>query len=379
MSGEPGATEQPKGVDALTLHPDVYASRSLGRAGNLTAVLDAHQKSNSEFWLGLKDRSVLVRPNIVDPEFPQGCSHPDALKSLLEKLVSSGVSKIDIGDLSAADYYDTHRQTRPQNIYKELVDGLSQRYPQVEIALKDLRELNQVPLTGELSVIDTSSYAALVNLALPKEHGQYYFSGGAKHLMGLVDPSKRREYFHPDLPEGAQLRVHNDPVKSQQIRSTITETDPARANVEYNAKLSAAAESDVDPLIMRSMATFIQATVNHFARKGQPVLTVVDGHETLTGHEHHGVLKKTDFAAVGLNPVAVDISVARHLGLLNQTGYLTNLAHLVRPVIRAGDLPEAPSRRLRRVATNIQMFDDQSYGFGLGVVPDETPSRWDPF
>ena len=162
--------------------------------------------------------------------------------------------------------------------------------------------------------------------------------------MGLVDPSKRRDYFHPDLPEGAQLRVHNDPVKSQQIRGTITETDPARANIEYNAKLSAAAESEVDSLIMRRMATFIQATVNHFARKGQAVLTVVDGYETLTGHEHHGVLKKTDFAAIGLNPVAVDISVARHLGLLNQTGYLTNLAHLVRPEMQAGDLPEAPSR-----------------------------------
>ena len=164
----------------------------------------------------------------------------------------------------------------------------------IGISLSDLHDLKRVKLneTG-LPIIDTSEFAALINLALPKEHGQYFFSCGTKHLMGLVEPSARRDYFHQDYSEAVQAQVFaRDRQQIQQEVDALWPRDTIRNKMEFAARLNIRVASEFNPANMKKMATFIKDATNSLDRSGTQILTIVDGYETLTGQEHTGDLKK---------------------------------------------------------------------------------------
>lgn len=358
-------------VEVLSLHPEVYASQNRGRRGNLASSLDAHRAGNQKFWAGLKGQSVLVRPNIVDPDHLQGCSNTEALESVLRQLISAGISKITIGDLPSADYCESHPQSSPQLIYSSVVEKLSKQFPQVTIALSDLQQLKRVQLTETgLPIIDTSEFAALINLALPKEHGQYFFSCATKHLMGLVDPSARRDYFHQDYSDEARDRVlRRDSQQIQQEVNALFPPDSLQNKVEFAARLLVRVAAEFNPANMKKMAAFIKDATNSLDRSGTQTLTIVDGYETLTGQEHTGGLKQTDFAVTGSNPLAVDLTVARTIGLLEQVGYLAELSHLIKPQIIGDQLSPAPPHTLVQMPRNITTPDERGrFTFQVGVV-----------
>lgn len=372
MSADQVTSAEPRrSVEVLSLHPEVYASQSRGRRGNLASSLDAHRAGNPEFWNRLKGQSVLVRPNIVDPDHPQGCSNTEALECTLEQLILAGISKITIGDLPSADYSESHPQSSPQLIYKDVIEKLAKQFPQVTISLSDLQDLKRVQLTETgLPIIDTSEFAALINLALPKEHGQYFFSCATKHLMGLVETSARRDYFHHDYSKEARDRVlSRDGQQIQQEVDALWSPGSLNSQVEFAARLNVRVASEFNPANMKKMATFIKDVTNSLDRSGTQILTIVDGYETLTGQEHTGDLTKTDLAVVGSNPLAVDLTVANTIGLLEQVGYLTELSPLVKPKIKGDQLSPAPPYTLKQIPRDITSPDQRGrFTYKVGVV-----------
>ncbi|MGO9242380.1 MAG: DUF362 domain-containing protein [Bryobacteraceae bacterium] len=78
------------------------------RYSNITAAL---QEIESQIHAGLLGkRSILIKPNIVDPSYPLAITHPDALRAILDFFVPRFNGPIVIGESSAMDTftgYDT--------------------------------------------------------------------------------------------------------------------------------------------------------------------------------------------------------------------------------------------------------------------------------
>ena len=99
-------------------------------------------------------RSVLIKPNIVDPAYPLGITHPEALRAVLDFVVARFRGAIVIGEGSAMDTWTGYDALG----YPQLI----QDYPSRDIRLVDFHEEG---LYKVLHVTDRDTHITPVRLA----------------------------------------------------------------------------------------------------------------------------------------------------------------------------------------------------------------------
>lgn len=352
--------------EPLSQNIEVAWSEERGRVGNLAAALETHARLNGEFWEKLRGEKVLVRPGMVDPGHPDACTHPAALYTLLARLKWAGVSEILIGDEPAVGPYRDLKETggRIEDCYHRLkyeevvaeIRKLGGEMPKITFVDFSKEQVDQLEVG--LPIRRFEGVAAVINLVIPKDHGQYYVSCGLKSAMGLVPVDRREAYFHRDghTPVAVVTRVMKEWADAGKL-AEMTEDNAA----DVNAAMYVEAAARTDPQHMLAMAEFNLAVARYYADRGIPVLTVVDGADRLRGNEHVGHLEKLDIAAVGLNPLAIDLAVVQKLGLVLDTShYLTLLARElgVRSDVHGDELVASrTSRRLKRTFRDARLVD----------------------
>ncbi|MCM8532983.1 MAG: DUF362 domain-containing protein [Lentisphaeraceae bacterium] len=157
--------------------------------GGLEKLLKGHKK-------------VLLKPNFVMPEEPEGCSttHPDFYMSIAEILLEAGY-EVGIGESPA--FGTCKKSLKFHKVYDECVEkGIkvvefkkNQSYDGIEgdknySALTIAKELNDWP--------------AVINVPKLKVHQQFMFTAAAKNLYGCVTGS--RKFYRHNL-------CANDPVR----------------------------------------------------------------------------------------------------------------------------------------------------------------------
>lgn len=343
--------EKPKAKETLLLDQEVCWSEKRGRKGNLTNVIEAHRKSHPELWESLKGKRVLLKLNLVDPDHPDSCTHPDSLRIILENLAKQGVGEVLIGDETSGVYQRAHPGESLEEVFQKL--GYAKRIPAgIKYSLVDFSKLPAVSLGPSAPKIrEIPEVAAVINLVKPKEHGQYYFSCGCKNLVGLVPTNERSGFFHDKnhLSQAAE-------VLAEYIREGkyTDERDMVKIWIE-------AAKRD-DPKNMEKMAGFVKAMREYFQQKKVPLLTIMDGTTVQRHHEHTGPEEKLDVAGIGLDPVAVDLLAMQKLGIAAEgVDYLNLMAGGHEPSRLGDEVAGLPKKRLSRIVDpdSVNVFTDE--------------------
>jgi len=343
-------------------HPEVAWSEGRERREGLQAAFAIHRKTNPEFWRGLVRKTVLIKPNMGDSEHPLGCTHPDALTETISQLVASGVNHILIGDIPMLEEVEKmraenrHAQDTIQRLgYQKVIEEARQKHPTLIIETTDLLQSQPTRLPRSGVNIHIPPVAVVVNMALPKEHGQYHFTCGSKNFMGLSSPSDRKAYFHN----------HGTPEEIQQIVNSIVAQEGAQNFQNHEQLLGlykrawAQAANGQDNANADRMTTFVEDVIKTLAQRSIQVLTIVDGTHIVLGHEHRGTPQNIRITAIGLNPLAVDRQVQQRLG--SYAPYIDKITgkNRVEPVNKGDPSRNIPSRKNRRF---IEIFKETPEG-----------------
>jgi len=234
-------------------------------------------------------RSVLIKPNIVDPTCPLGITHPDALRAVLDFVVARFQGPIVIGEGSAYDTWDGFNALG----YPQLIQGYSPR----DIRLVDFHEEG---LYEVLQVSDSDIHIAAVRLA-----------------ARLFDPTA----FIISL---AMLKTHNVVIATMTVK-----------NMVMGAPLHAPGENPAwsDKRTFHSGVRVSNFDMLLNAQKQQPFwnLGVIDGFEGMEGDgptggtavPSHVALASTDLIAldrVGLDVMGIDPTTIGYLNYCWQAG-----------------------------------------------------------
>ena len=291
-----------------------------GRGRNLEECFQKSQETHRDFWDKVRGGVVYVKPNVVDPDHPDSCTQKAALFTTLNFLAQGGAKRIIVGDIPNIDFLEKKGDSRIRGIYNQLgyldaaeaisanwdipVDFVDprERFPSVELSDTGLKAYD---LEG------SKDFDAVVNLTLPKKHGQYYFTACGKNLMGLTAPEDRKDYFHQHgTPEEIGLELVGVDFKGkseQEIVSLVAEGYIRAANRH-------------DPANDQKMARFIEFYTELLSKSGIEMLNVVDGTTFMTGNEHVGTLHEMDLAVACENPIIADASLLAYTG--SRAGYI---------------------------------------------------------
>jgi uncharacterized protein (DUF362 family) len=317
---------------------NVYCESGKGPK-NLADALQAQLRD-----INIRGKTILLKPNMVDPDIPEACSNPASLRVIADALTGHGAAKIFLGD-EPASYYINNVKGGIFNVmdaYAKLGYGHIPGTELLDLSTMPVTSYSSLrvnPLTGTLSrrkvpVRDISGLF-VVSTTLPKQHGNFNYTGVTKNLMGLVPAQDRMDNFHYSI--GMALE---EEWKKGNTGLTLPAAISKFAS-EYSKLSGGAKEGFFAPVYKRwlskqiddeSMIAHIDHIVNAFSiiwladfvkAKSRQGLYVLDGTYTMEKHEHEGSLVKTDFAMVGQSPIHVDMASLAKLGLdIKEVPYL---------------------------------------------------------
>ncbi len=371
MSDDPELQSRLETSEILKSNPEVVWSENRdGRKENIKYALEAHKISNPEFWREMSGRRVMIKPNIANQEKPESCTHPDALAVTISQLADSGVSQILIGDIPMIAEVDrmSKENLTIQDSFKKLgYDNVIEKargdHPDLIIEVVDPRQFDKTELAESKVHAHIPPVDVIVNLASPKEHGQYHFSCGVKNLMGLSAPQDRNEYFHNHGSSKDFERI------TVNMRNNHEVPDPRTIEDLINLNIMAIAKSadETDGINADKMTDYVEDVIKTLDARGIKILTVIDGTKFMMGHEHEGKNHELNIAAVGLNPLAVDRLVQKRLGAY--APYLDRLMgeNPIEPSIKGDNPKNILSRKNERVGKLVKLNPDHTFIYKLEV------------
>jgi uncharacterized protein (DUF362 family) len=269
----------------------------------------------------VRGQTILIKPNMVDPSKPNACSDPDHLQIVIDLLNRYGAGRILVGDEPAAhivedgkfDIFSAYRQIGYARLKgAELID-----LNKLETTSFKATRIN--PATGEqentvIPVRNTSGMVT-VSFTLPKEHGNYNFSGVSKNLVGLVPAKDRMSNFHYSFSDAV---LKDDPNMSDEdfkekmglmvvsFMAKYAKNDLAGPVIRQhnNKKMDwLSLECHLEHMVNAGALTGLVA---HFKRTNPYGMYILDGTNLLTKQEHDGIPVYKNFAIAGSNPTHVD-------------------------------------------------------------------------
>ena len=328
---------------------------------NVTRALDAQLKE-----MDISGRDILLKVNMVDPDITKACSNSSRMQGVVDVLRSNGAKSISIGDEPAHYFYEQNNGNIDitacyQNLGYDLIQGAElidlrnlklDKYFARKISpatgkwLTRLKEGVEKPHQITVPVRDVSDYL-LVNMTMPKHHGNFNYSGVIKNLMGLVPNEERMRTFHFGFENAAFFWVYenkNIGKKKNEQKEMPTEDEVKGKAEEFFQKFagryiqnqnsqSTQSFDLVDNVVkmFRDRQLGIDSTEAHFLHicnmgaihdlyfhmleKQPDAVHILDGTYVLSKQEHDGTPVQTDFAIVSQDPGLIDSSALHKIGI----------------------------------------------------------------
>ena len=189
--------------------------------------------------LGVKGRSVLVKPNVVSGSPNPATTNPEAVAALVKLLYGEGASKVYVGDMSAFATLSTKRNMKRNGIMKAALDAGAEviafeDYEWVEVELPDASIVKKAYVTEWIYRTDL-----VINLPVIKTHRSADYSICMKNFIGcthlkqrpyLIDASLWEEIvadfnraYSPDLNivDGTVSMIEGGPWSGTEARTNI--------------------------------------------------------------------------------------------------------------------------------------------------------------
>lgn len=165
--------------------------------------------------LKLKEKTVLVKPNVVSGEPNPATTNPEVVGALVSILYEEGASRVYVGDMSAFATLSTRRNMTRNGIKRAAEENgaevvVFEDHGWVEVPLAGTKHVKKAQVTEWLYGVD-----AIINLPVIKTHRRATYSIALKNFIGcthlkqrpyLIDPSHWEEIvaelnaaYSPDL------------------------------------------------------------------------------------------------------------------------------------------------------------------------------------
>jgi uncharacterized protein (DUF362 family) len=233
-----------------------------------------------EVLASIKDKTVLVKPNVVLMDNPLGVTHIDALRAVLDFLTPHYKKQIIIGEAGHHNTMDGYKNYGYFQLEKEynvkIVDLNPEPYQYRYVISKDTRP---IPIRIINTFLDPKLY--MISLARMKTHNYVFVTLSLKNVL-LAAPVK-------DAKQNDKALMHTAP--------------PAKNDLcHYN--------------------------MFHLAQEVYPELAVIDGFEGMEGNgPAWGTPIASKVALASLDPLAADITATRVMGFDPKTiNYLAAMA-----------------------------------------------------
>ncbi|MFA5333244.1 MAG: DUF362 domain-containing protein [Candidatus Nanoarchaeia archaeon] len=283
---------------------DVYCSSGEGKE-NMKIVLEKALKD-----CNISGKNILIKPNAVNPDNSIVCSNYETIQNIVDVLLKYDAGKIIIGDEPAGyNFYEAMKDTKKFDIFEAYEKlGYDKIMNAKLVSLEDFK-LTQCRCKCIVTKMNHSYFMPirnfseylLVSLSLPKNHGQFNYTGAIKNNMGLVPHDDRGNFFHSNLGNLDELIAEQNPAVIFIIKQLI-DKKLTNDNLTVNYQLDHLANAGS----LVSLNNYIKSL------KG---IHLMDGTYFVQGNETAGTQLKTDFAIAGFNPSFVDYVAMQKLGI----------------------------------------------------------------
>jgi uncharacterized protein (DUF362 family) len=257
----------------------IYYAEQKGRVENLNNALINFESANQELLENYQDKEILIKVNLVDPDYAQACSQAEAVKNVIQWLKKFKPKKIWIGDIPSAMGKRNRSWNELRKTYEENLDYQFGNDAEL-INLEELPETTIRQGSQTFKVKNLDGFGGIINLSKPKMHGEFGFTGCTKNLMGFLNQDDREKIIH------------------------------MQGDGEYQSAIAHSRLKDFSTALLKYRPD---------------IINVSDGYDFVIGHEHIGTTKKTDFAMISRDPINMDNEAQKLLGLNAKTAtYLVN-------------------------------------------------------
>lgn len=179
--------------------------------------------------IGIKGKTILVKPNVVSGEPSPATTNPEVVRAVVKLLKEHGASKVIVGDMSAMMTLSTKRNMRRTGIKKAAEDeGAEVVYFEdhewVEVELPGAKYISRIYVTEWIFNVDR-----IINLPVIKTHRSASYTICLKNFIGathlkfrpyLVDSSHWEELIaemniayqpHLNIVDGTRIMIQGGP------------------------------------------------------------------------------------------------------------------------------------------------------------------------
>ncbi len=149
-------------------------------------VFDALMAIDKDMAPALKrKKSVLIKVNLVNPGIPLACTHPDAIRGILDYLGPRFKGPIVIGEASSRDTmagFDNIKYNSLASEFKSQKISLVDFNSEGKFALTQTIDTNLHPTPVRIAARLVDPDAFVLNCCRPKTHDAVIFTGGVKNM-----------------------------------------------------------------------------------------------------------------------------------------------------------------------------------------------------
>jgi uncharacterized protein (DUF362 family) len=185
---EPFTRENPYAVDGKSLVSAVHGQDVKRAVREAVALLGGLKK------IGVRNKTVLVKPNVVSSRGNPTTTNPEVVKAVVGLLYEEGASRVYVGDMSALGSLPTSKNMEKTGIKKAAEEAGAEviyfeDYDFSTVALPGARYLKEVGVSEWIFKADR-----IINLPVVKTHRSAQYSICLKNFVGATH-FKQRPYF----------------------------------------------------------------------------------------------------------------------------------------------------------------------------------------
>lgn len=149
--------------------------------------------------LEIQDKSVLIKPNIVNRYPSPANTNPLIIKYLVKLLREHGVSKMLVGDMSAIFALPTRKNTMKSGIWEvvqteEVMFVSFEDHGWVEVDIPQGRFVKKAMVSEFIYAVDI-----VINVPVIKTHNYTNYTIALKNFIGAIHPQQRPYFIAPDF------------------------------------------------------------------------------------------------------------------------------------------------------------------------------------
>lgn len=189
--------------------------------------------------IGVKDKTVLVKPNVVSGEPSPTTTNPEVVRAIVKLLKEAGARKVYVGDMSALLTLPTKRNMEKSGILKAAQEGGAEAlffedHSWVKVDLPQGKHIQEAYVTEWMYKVDR-----IINLPVIKTHRNATYTIALKNFIGathgrqrpyLIDPAHWEEIIaefnlayqpHLNLADGTKVMVSGGPWSGEEEKTGI--------------------------------------------------------------------------------------------------------------------------------------------------------------